>query len=59
MISIGAYQPGANLSLDRAVQLMPYVKQFLCQSSNEATSIDDAVQGLLALFGQNPHGLAA
>jgi FliI/YscN family ATPase len=52
LISIGAYQPGANASLDRAVQLMPYVKALLCQSSNEATTIDDALQGLMALFGQ-------
>jgi FliI/YscN family ATPase len=52
LISIGAYQPGANASLDRAVQLMPYVKALLCQSSNEATTLDDALQGLMALFGQ-------
>jgi len=59
LISIGAYQPGANLNLDRAVTMMPYVKALLCQSSSEATSIDDAVQGLLTLFGQAPQGLAA
>ena len=33
LISIGAYQPGANPNLDRAVAMMPYVKAFLCQSS--------------------------
>jgi flagellum-specific ATP synthase len=64
LISIGAYQPGANASLDRAVEMMPYVKAFLCQASDEATSLDDAVQALLTLFGQEPfdpasHGAAA
>ena len=51
LISIGAYQPGANPSLDRAVQLMPQIKQLLVQSSHEATTLDDAVQGLNAIFG--------
>jgi flagellum-specific ATP synthase len=59
LISIGAYQPGANPSLDRAVTMMPYVKALLCQSSDDATTLDDALQGLMALFGQAPQGLAA
>ena len=59
LISIGAYQPGANPSLDRAVTMMPYVNQLLCQSSDETTTLDDALQGLLALFGQPADGTAA
>ena len=59
LISIGAYQPGANLHLDRAVAMMPYVNALLCQASDETTSIDDAVQGLLALFGQGMDGQSA
>lgn len=51
LISIGAYQPGANPSLDRAVQLMPQVKDLLCQNAHDATTIEDAVQGLNAIFG--------
>lgn len=58
LISIGAYQPGANPSLDRAVQLMPQIKDLLCQASNEATTINDAVQGLNAIFGAYDHGSA-
>jgi len=59
LISIGVYQPGANQNLDRAVAMMPYVKELLCQASDETTTLDDAVQGLLALFGQSPDGAAA
>jgi len=59
LISIGAYQPGANQNLDRAVAMMPYVKELLCQASDETTSLDDAVQGLLALFGQTADVIAA
>jgi flagellum-specific ATP synthase len=59
LISIGAYQPGANQSLDRAVEMMPYVKALLCQASDETTTLDDALQGLLALFGQSSDGSAA
>jgi FliI/YscN family ATPase len=59
LISIGAYQPGANQNLDRAVAMMPYVKEFLCQSAHDTTTLDDAVQGLLALFGQQADGMAA
>jgi flagellum-specific ATP synthase len=58
LISIGAYQPGANPSLDRAVQLMPQINELLCQSSQEATTVDDAVQGLNAIFGTYDHGAA-
>jgi flagellum-specific ATP synthase len=51
LISIGAYQPGANPSLDRAVMLMPPIKELLCQSSHDATTLGDALQGLNAIFG--------
>ena len=58
LISIGAYQAGANLNLDRAVAMMPYVKQLLCQSSDETVTIDDAIQGLIALFGEQADNAA-
>jgi flagellum-specific ATP synthase len=58
LISIGTYQAGANLNLDRAVAMMPYVKRLLCQSSDETVTIDDAIQGLMALFGEQA-GVAA
>jgi flagellum-specific ATP synthase len=59
LISIGAYQAGANPNLDRAVAMMPYVKQLLCQSSDETVTIDDAVQVLMALFGEQAGDAAA
>ena len=47
LISIGAYQPGANPALDQAVEHDAVrSSSFLCQSSQEATSLDDAVQAL-------------
>jgi FliI/YscN family ATPase len=51
LISIGAYQPGANPALDQAVTLMPQINAFLRQSAREATTLDDAVQALGAIFG--------
>jgi hypothetical protein len=39
--------------------MMPYVKQLLCQSSDETVTIDDAVQGLMALFGEQAGTVAA
>jgi flagellum-specific ATP synthase len=59
LISIGAYQPGANPNLDRAVTMMPYVKNFLCQSAHATTTLGDAIQELLALFGRNAESMAA
>ncbi|MCC6178104.1 MAG: FliI/YscN family ATPase [Chloroflexi bacterium] len=50
LISIGAYQAGANPSLDRAVTLMPRIRDFLCQSAQEATTFEDAVRDLCAIF---------
>ena len=50
LISIGAYTPGANPALDRAVALMPRVKAYLCQAANEASTYKRAMRDLLALF---------
>ena len=55
LISIGAYQPGANASLDEAVAMMPHIKAFLCQASRgEVSAVDAAVQHLLSLFPSGP-----
>lgn len=50
LITIGAYQRGANPGLDRAVTLMPQIKAFLCQSAAEATTLDSAIGDLLSIF---------
>jgi hypothetical protein len=39
---------------------MPYVKAFLCQASDEASTLDDAIQGLMMIFNQiQPQPMAA
>jgi flagellum-specific ATP synthase len=50
LISIGAYQPGANPALDQAVTLMPQINDFLCQSAQEATTLDEAMHSLVGMF---------
>jgi FliI/YscN family ATPase len=50
LISIGAYQPGANPALDQAVSLMPQIDAFLCQSAQEATTLDEAMHALVGMF---------
>jgi flagellum-specific ATP synthase len=50
LISIGAYQPGANPALDQAVTLMPQINAFLCQSAQEATTLDEVLHALVGMF---------
>lgn len=48
LIRIGAYRTGADPLVDRAIQLNPSIEQFLSQSPDEATSLDDS----FTLLGQ-------
>ncbi|HEY7065160.1 MAG TPA: FliI/YscN family ATPase [Chloroflexota bacterium] len=56
LISIGAYQPGTNPALDEAIALMPGVLGFLRQEATEASSYDDTLLELMALFGEANDG---
>ncbi len=49
LIRIGAYQKGSDPTLDRAVALMPDLNRFLEQTPQEAVSLEDTVQRLLAI----------
>jgi len=49
LIRIGAYQKGADPTLDRALHLLPELHKFLMQKPGEALSFADTVQKLLAL----------
>ncbi len=51
MIEIGAYRPGVNAELDRAVERHPALDQFLRQDMGEAFSRDQAIQQLRAAIG--------
>ncbi len=50
LIEVGAYSPGNDAELDRAVALAPAVQQFLCQDLHELTQPDEAWRGLAAIL---------
>jgi flagellum-specific ATP synthase len=50
LVDIGAYQPGSNPDIDRALQLMPKITAFLRQRPEEVTPFDETVASLRALF---------
>ncbi|MDN3639858.1 flagellar protein export ATPase FliI [Simiduia curdlanivorans] len=54
LISIGAYQPGSDKTLDLAIERLPYLKDFVRQSLNQPVSFRDAEQGLRKLLQPAP-----
>lgn len=54
LISVGAYSPGQDPQLDRAVQLYPQMENFLQQRIDERAGIDDAQHALANLLGGQP-----
>ena len=46
LISVGAYQTGANAQVDRALRLLPEIQRFLRQRPDEPTSFEDTVAAL-------------
>jgi flagellum-specific ATP synthase len=49
LIRIGAYQKGSDPDLDRAIALMPALREFLIQPSQEAAGMKDSHARLMAL----------
>jgi flagellum-specific ATP synthase len=49
LIRIGAYKSGSDHELDRAMQAMPQLRQFMQQASTECVSLDETVAGLMAM----------
>ncbi|MHB1614886.1 MAG: FliI/YscN family ATPase [Actinomycetes bacterium] len=49
LIEVGAYVPGTNLDVDRAVALLPGIEAFLRQDPEEITGYDQAWEQLAAL----------
>jgi len=49
LIRIGAYQKGTDVTLDKAVALMPELLRFLVQKPGEAVSLSDTITKLMAL----------
>lgn len=51
LISVGAYKPGADPQVDTAIALRPAMLDFLQQTPDEGSTLDDAHQRLGALTG--------
>jgi flagellum-specific ATP synthase len=49
LIRIGAYQKGSDPELDRAIALMPALREFLTQSSQEVPTMKSSIDRLMAL----------
>ncbi len=49
LIRIGAYKPGTDADLDRAIRVMPAMKSFLQQGSRETMKMEQTVKQLQAL----------
>lgn len=54
LIEIGAYRPGSNPTVDRAVELKPAIDAFLRQAIDEPSAPGVAWQQLAALLSANP-----
>lgn len=52
MITLGAYQKGADQMLDQAINMMPRINAFLQQGMRDVISYDDGLHGLAQLLGQ-------
>jgi flagellum-specific ATP synthase len=49
LIRIGAYQKGSDPDLDRAIALMPALREFLMQPSQEVAGMKNSIDRLMAL----------
>ncbi len=49
LISVGAYQPGADAQLDLAIKMQPDFLKFISQGMNEKVSYSESMQQLIAL----------
>jgi flagellum-specific ATP synthase len=49
LIRIGAYQKNSDPELDRAIALMPPLREFLIQHSAEGAEMKNSLERLLAL----------
>jgi len=50
LVEIGAYKPGTNPELDRAIALMPHIRAFLRQPVDESSSFEETLAALAAIF---------
>ncbi|MEO0651911.1 MAG: hypothetical protein AAFZ65_14645 [Planctomycetota bacterium] len=53
LVEVGAYRPGTNPELDRALQRRPMVEAFLRQDAGERLDLEQTVELLGAVLGEN------
>ncbi|HET7629059.1 MAG TPA: flagellar protein export ATPase FliI [Bacillales bacterium] len=52
LINIGAYKKGTSARVDKAIEHFPQMQEFIKQSVNEKTSLNDSVQELISQYGK-------
>jgi flagellum-specific ATP synthase len=50
LIQIGAYIKGRNADVDRALELLPRIREYLCQDRVADATLHDSIQGLAELL---------
>ncbi|MDO4905142.1 MAG: FliI/YscN family ATPase [Lautropia sp.] len=55
LITIGAYSPGADPKIDRAIELLPAIETFLCQEVDDPTPLPVTVQRMRDLLQGGVH----
>lgn len=50
MVHMGAYERGSNPELDRVLEKLPRIREFLCQNMDEACTLAEAYEGVVELM---------
>ncbi len=53
LISIGAYKPGANAQLDRAIRLHGKIEKMLCQRMDDASNLSSVLEEMHGIVDEN------
>jgi flagellum-specific ATP synthase len=59
LINIGAYVPGSNPQIDRAMRLQPHIQRFLRQAPDSPTELLESVARLRAIANEEMTDAAA
>src|SRR5919206_226001 len=59
LINIGAYVPGSNPQIDRALRMQPHIQRFLRQGPDNPTALAETLQYLRAIANEEVSGDAA
>ncbi|MBF0423699.1 MAG: FliI/YscN family ATPase [Magnetococcales bacterium] len=57
MINIGAYVSGSNPRIDRAIQLIEPIRNFLKQPVRQGYSMEESIESMMRIFSANPPGV--